>query len=100
MWLPALIIERVRAVISNEGISHRHDLAAIRRIGQHFLIAGHRSVETNFPDAGAARAKRFALENPAILESENCAHARAASTLPRDFQIPLQIRFRENRARL
>src|SRR5256885_16525630 len=86
--LTAFLVERVRPVIPDERIGHRHDLAAIRRISQDFLVPGHRSVETNFADARPACAKRFALENPAVFESENCAHARAEWRLPANFQMP------------
>jgi len=51
------LVERVRPVIADERISHGDDLAAIRGIGQHFLVTGHRSVETNFADAGAGGAE-------------------------------------------
>ena len=72
--LAAFLIERVRAVVSDQRIGHRHDLSAIGRIGQHFLITGHRGVETNLADAGARCAERFAFENPTVFESEERAH--------------------------
>src|SRR5687768_9570116 len=75
MRLAALLIEGIRAVIADERIRHGDDLAAVRRIGQHFLVTGHRSVKTNFADARAGRAKRFAVENSAVFESENRAHS-------------------------
>ena len=37
----------VDAVVSNEWISHRDDLASVRRIGQDFLITSHAGVENN-----------------------------------------------------
>ena len=65
----AFLIERIDAVISDQRIGHRHDLSAVRGIGQHLLIAGHGGVETNFTDARAGCAKRFALEISAVFES-------------------------------
>ena len=53
----AFLIERIGSVISNQRISHGHDLAAIGRIGQHFLITGHRGVEADLADPGSGRAK-------------------------------------------
>ena len=67
---PALGIGGVHAVVADQRVGHGHDLAAVGRIGQHFLVAGHRSVETNFADTAAGGAKRFALENAPIFESE------------------------------
>ena len=64
----------IGSVIADKRISHRDDLPAIGGIGQHFLIAGHRSVEANFAHTRAGRAKRFTLENPAIFECKNSAH--------------------------
>ena len=71
------LIERVDAVVSDQRIRHRHDLPAIRRIGQNFLITGHRSVEANLTDACAGRAKRFPLEISAVFESYQGAHVTA-----------------------
>ena len=64
----ALLIERIDPVISDQGISHRHDLSAVRRIGQHLLIARHGGVETNFANARAYCTKRFALEISTVFE--------------------------------
>src|SRR5262249_18743866 len=72
-----LLVERVDAIVSDQGIRHRHDLPAIRRIGQHFLVTGHRGVEANLTDACAGRAKRFALEITTVFESYKCAHVSA-----------------------
>src|SRR5215831_17351774 len=73
----AFLVERVDAVVSNQRICHRHDLPAIRWIGQHFLITGHRGVEANLTHACAGRAKRFALETSTVFESYKRAHFTA-----------------------
>ena len=72
----ALLVGRVGAVISDQRISHGHDLAAIGRIGQHFLVTGHRGVEADFADPRAGGAKRFALENPAVFEGKKARIGR------------------------
>ncbi len=36
------------AVVADERIGHRHDLAFVGWIGQHFLVAGHTGVENDF----------------------------------------------------
>src|SRR6266487_1705959 len=74
MRLGTFLIGRVGAVISNEWVSHGHDLPTIGWVGQHFLITGHGSVETHFAEARAGRAEGFTLENSAIFEGEQCAH--------------------------
>ena len=63
------MVDRVDPVVSDQRIRHRHDLPAIRRIGQHFLVTGHRGIEANLTDACSGRAKRFALEISAVFES-------------------------------
>jgi hypothetical protein len=49
-------------------------LPAIGRIRQHFLVTGHRSVETDFADSGAGGAKGFTLENASVFKSEQGFH--------------------------
>src|SRR5947208_9236892 len=53
----AFLIEGIGSVVTDQRISHGHDLAAIGGISQHFLITGHGGVETNFAYAGAGCAK-------------------------------------------
>ena len=47
--LAGLVIFRVDAVIADQGIGHRDDLAAVGRVRQDFLVAGHGGVEAGFP---------------------------------------------------
>ena len=42
------------------------DLRRIRRVGQNFLIAGHRRIKANFTNSGADMAYAVAIENLAI----------------------------------
>ena len=53
----AFLVKRIDAVVSDQRIGHRDDLATIRWIGQHLLITGHGGVETNFADPGPGCAK-------------------------------------------
>src|SRR5262249_55038161 len=73
----ALLVERVDPVISDQRIRHRYNLPAIRGIGQHLLVAGHRGVEANLPNARADCAEGFALEISSVFESYKCAHVTA-----------------------
>ena len=57
MRLATFLVGRVRSVISDQRVSHGHDLSTIRWIGQHFLITRHGSVETNLTDTCAGRAE-------------------------------------------
>src|SRR5881394_1474612 len=68
MWFAAFAVEGIDAVIADQRISHRYDLSAIRRIGQHLLVTGHRGVEANLADACTGCAKRFTLEMSAVFE--------------------------------
>src|SRR6516225_6905157 len=86
--LAALLVERVDSVVPDQRISHRHDLASIRWVGQDFLVAGHRGVEANLADSGAGCGKRFALEVFTVLESKQRAHRGRLSMLTREFQTP------------
>src|ERR1051326_1702939 len=74
VWLRAFLIGRVGPVISDQRVSHGHDLAAIRWIGQDFLVTGHRGVETDLADMGPDGAKRLALKNSAVFEREESGH--------------------------
>ena len=65
--LVALHIDVIHAVISDFRIGHRHNLAAIGRIGEDFLIAAHRGVEANLASGRALRSERLAMKNPSIL---------------------------------
>ena len=65
-----LDIERVDAGVADERVGHRDDLAAIGRVGQDFLIAGHRRVETNFPVGGLGRAEGLAAPDAAVFKGE------------------------------
>ena len=56
----ALVVERVHAVVADLRRGHGHDLPAVRRIGQHLLVAAHRGIEANLADRRAGGAKGFA----------------------------------------
>ena len=56
-------VEQVGPVISDEGISHRHDLASVGGIGKHLLVAGHGRVEADFARLRSRRTKRLATKN-------------------------------------
>ena len=70
----AFVVGLVDAVVADERIGHGHDLPVVRRIGEHFLVAGHGGVETHLADARAARAEGFALEHAAIFENQQSFH--------------------------
>ena len=53
------------------GIGQRDNLTAIGRIGEDFLIAGHRRVEHDFATGDALRADSVTTEYGAIGKCEN-----------------------------
>jgi len=68
VWSPRFHVHRVHAVIADERIRHRDDLALVGRVGQDFLIAGHRGIETDFATRRRACAKALSAKNRAVFE--------------------------------
>ncbi len=53
---------------------HGDDLLGIRRIGQDFLVAGHRGVEDGFADPSGGGTERPTGEAPAVFEDQDPLH--------------------------
>ena len=64
----------VHSVIADQRISHGYNLPFVGRVGEDFLVAGHRGVETNLPARRDARAKTFAVIYRAVFEGQNRFH--------------------------
>ena len=79
----------VDAVVADERIGHRHDLARVGRVGEHFLVAGHAGVEDDFAEGLARRAKRAAGEDGAVFEGQFRLHR---VTVPSRVGISAQTR--------
>ena len=62
------------AVVADLRRGHRDDLSGVRRIGQHFLIAGHARVEHDFAARDALRAGRRAAIHRPVLQRQNSIH--------------------------
>ncbi len=60
----------VGADVADVGEREGDDLSGIARVGQDFLIAGHRSVEADFADGLAGGAEADARNDGAIVEHE------------------------------
>ena len=60
---PRLDVLRVHAVVADERVGHRHDLALVGRVGENLLIPGHRGVETHLATGRRLRAKTRAVEH-------------------------------------
>ena len=71
----ALAVLVVDTVVADERVRHGHDLAVVRRVGEHLLVARHGGVETNLAHARRAHgAKGFADKRTAIFEHEQSTH--------------------------
>jgi hypothetical protein len=68
--LRAFEIFFIDPVVPDLGIGHRDNLAAIARVGEDFLVAGHGGIEANFSIHFAGRAERGAGVNGTIFQSE------------------------------
>ena len=68
--LRRLLVVRVAADVADVRIGERHDLPAVRRIGEDFLIAGQGGVEHHLADAVAAGADGGAVQQRAVGEGE------------------------------
>jgi hypothetical protein len=76
LWHFTFNVEQVGAVISDEGISHRHNLAAVGGIGKHLLVAGHGCVEADFARLRSRRTKRLATKYGSVFKCQDCIHTR------------------------
>ena len=66
---PGFDVLIVDAVVPDERIGHRDDLALVRWIGQDFLITGHRGVEADFAASGRRGAESEAAEYRTVFKS-------------------------------
>ena len=62
----------VDAVVADFRIGHRDDLAAIARVGENFLVAGHRGVEANFAVDFAFGAECSAGKYRSVFQGKLC----------------------------
>jgi hypothetical protein len=65
---PRLHVIAVCTGITNMGIRQGHDLTAIRRVSQDFLVTGHGGIEYHFTNGLAIGPDRGAVEDSAILQ--------------------------------
>ena len=65
------------AVVADHRIRVGDDLAAVARVGQRLLVAGHRSVEDDLAGDRAGSAGGEAVEARAVLEQQVCGLAIA-----------------------
>ena len=72
MRLVAFDVLGVDAVVADLRVGHRDDLAAIARIGEDFLIAGHRGVEADLAVDLAVGAEGSAGKDRSVFQSKFC----------------------------
>ena len=71
-WRNGLEILIISANIANMRKGKGDDLSGIGRIGQNFLIASHRCVETYFANIGGGGTESIAGEDRSIFKNEGC----------------------------
>ena len=64
-------VGRVATGVADVWMRKGHDLPCVRRIGEDFLVAGHRCVEDDFSGAAAVGANGAAMENIAVSEGKD-----------------------------
>ena len=69
MYARRFVVFGIDAVVADMRISQRDYLAAIRGIGEDFLIARHRRVEHDFTDTAAICPDTLTMKNSAIGQS-------------------------------
>jgi hypothetical protein len=63
---PRLDVLRVDADVADLRVGHRHQLTAVRRVGEDLLVSGHRGVEHHLADGFAFGAEGLAFEDGAV----------------------------------
>ena len=81
MRLAAFDVFGVDAVVADLGVGHRDDLTAVARIGEDFLIAGHRRVEADFAVDFACGAERGSGEDRAVFQGKLCGFGHCQSVI-------------------
>ena len=79
----------IGADVADVGKGKGNDLPRIGRIGEDFLIAGHRRIETDFANGRACRAEPSPFEHHAIGQYEKRGRARLP---PKGKSVPLLVR--------
>jgi hypothetical protein len=71
MDLVGFDVLRIDAIVADVRIREGHDLLAVARVGEDFLVAGHRGVEHHFADGGAGGSDRIADKDRAVCERQD-----------------------------
>jgi hypothetical protein len=94
VYQAGLFIILVGSGIADVGIGERDDLAAVRRVGEDFLITGHRGIENHFAGRLAIGADCLAPELGAVFEYQKrwisqgiLRHRRAKKGKPVKFTL-------------
>src|SRR5579862_249353 len=70
----ALLIGGVYAIVADERVGHRDDLPLVGWVREHFLVTGHRRVETDLAKRRPRRSEGFPTEASAVLQCQERAH--------------------------
>lgn len=78
VWAGGFVVFRVHSVVADHRISHRDDLAAVRRISDHFLITCHGGIEANFSGGGSAGSERNSRKAASVFEGKYSGRGHGA----------------------
>jgi len=76
------LVFRVNPGIADVRVGQRDDLAAVRRVGEDLLVAGHRGVEDHFTGRRSARADGAAPKHRPVGKDEDGGIGRWHGKLP------------------
>src|SRR5438874_11585758 len=91
-----LVVFRIGAVISDLRIGENNNLAAVRRIGENFLVAGDGSIKNDLAVTFAFGAVAFAAEDAPVFQRKDSLHQCSREWILR---ILAQVQNRDGRTR-
>src|SRR5262249_42533810 len=69
---PGFNVLLIDPIVPDERVSHGHDLAFVRRIGEDLLISGHRGIEAYLATHRCGSAERLPAKYRAVFQRQDC----------------------------
>ena len=73
---PRLDVDRIDAVVADERVGHRDNLAPVGWVGEDFLVSGDAGIEDDLALAFTGRAEGFSLVAGAVFQGKYGFHGR------------------------